>query len=127
MAHTLDPFRFPDDLRLHLPALQCGTSLRLLGGETFLCQRGMWQGVLGLYRLDGDLAVPSVVLSSGPIKAEKSDWRPAGQPASGRWLWRDANGDGGFDPGEYHRHRRADRRILGEQRRSGRKPLAGRS
>ena len=101
VAHTLDPFRFPDDLRLHLPALQCGTSVRLLGGEVFLCQRGMWQGVLGLYRLDGDLAVPSVVLSSGPIKAEKSDWQPAGQPASGRWLWRDANGDGGFDPGEY--------------------------
>jgi hypothetical protein len=101
VAHTLDPFRYPDDLRLHLPALQCGTSLRLIGGETFLCQRGMWQGVLGLYRLDGDLAVPSVVLSSGPIKAEKSDWRPAGQPASGRWLWRDGNGNGGFDPGEF--------------------------
>ena len=101
VAHTLDPFRYPDDLRLHLSALQCGTSLRVLGGETFLCQRGMWQGVLGLYRLDGDLAIPSVVLSSGPIKAEKSDWRPAGQPASGRWLWRDTNGDGGFDRGEY--------------------------
>src|SRR5262249_40224593 len=28
VAHTLDPFRFPDDLRLHLPALQCATSLR---------------------------------------------------------------------------------------------------
>ena len=101
VAHTLDPFRYPDDLRLHLPALQCGTSVRLLGGETFLCQRGMWQGVLGLYRLDGDIAVPSVVLSSGPIKAENSDWRPAGQPMSGRWLWRDANGNGCFDPGEY--------------------------
>jgi hypothetical protein len=101
VAHTLDPFRFPDDLRLHLPALQCGTSVRVIGGETFLCQRGMWQGVLGLYRLDGDLARPSVVLSSGPLQAEKSDWRPAGQPASGRWLWRDSNGNGHFDAGEY--------------------------
>ncbi len=101
VAHTLDPFRFPDDLRLHLPTLQCSTSLRLLNGKTFLCQRGMWQGVLGLYRLEGDIAAPSVVLSAGPVKAEKSDWRPAGQPENGRWLWRDANGDGGFDPGEY--------------------------
>ena len=101
VAHTLDPFRSPDDLRLHLPALQCATSLRLIGGEAFLCQRGMWQGVLGLYRLEGDLALPSVVLSAGPIKAEKSDWQPAGQPRSGRWLWRDINGNNRFDAGEY--------------------------
>ncbi len=33
VAHTLDPFRFPDDLRLHLPALQCGTSVRLLARQ----------------------------------------------------------------------------------------------
>jgi hypothetical protein len=101
VAHTLDPFRSPDDLRLHLPALQCATSVRKLGGKTFLCQRGMWQGVLGLYRIDGDLAIPSVVLSSGPLKAGKSGWRPTGQPASGRWIWRDANGNGRFDAGEY--------------------------
>jgi len=101
VAHTLDPFRFPDDLRLHQPVLQCATSVRVLGGKTFLCQRGMWQGVLGFYRVDGDLTVPCAVLSSEPIKAEKSDWRPDGQPAQGRFFWRDSNGNGRFDAGEY--------------------------
>ena len=57
-AHTLDPHRYPHDLRLRFPGLQCGTSVRTLGGERYLCQRGMWQGLLGLYRIDGDLAVP---------------------------------------------------------------------
>jgi hypothetical protein len=66
-AHSLDPLRSPDDLRLHLPALQGGIRIHVLGGNMFLCQRGMWQGVLGLYRVDGDLAMPSVVLSSGPV------------------------------------------------------------
>ena len=101
VAHTLDPFRSPDDLRLHFPGLQCGTSVRVLGGKTFLCQRGMWQGILGLYRVDGDLATPSVVLSSGSLKEDKTGWTPSHQPESGRWLWRDANGNGSFDAGEY--------------------------
>ncbi len=103
-AHTLDPFRYPDDLRLHQGHLQCGTSVRKLGGETFLCQRGMWQGILGFYRIEGDLAVPSTVLSSMPIKSEKEDgsiWRPSGQPEAGRFFWRDLNGDGRFNAGEY--------------------------
>jgi sugar lactone lactonase YvrE len=99
-AHTLDPFRYPHDLRRRFPALQCGTSVRTLGGRRFLCQRGMWQGILGIYRIEGDLAVPSVVLSSGPIKADDG-WTPPGQPGSGRWLWRDADGDGQMEADEY--------------------------
>jgi hypothetical protein len=100
-AHTLDPLHYPDDLRLRKSVLQCGTCVRALGGKTFLCQRGMWQGVLGFYRLVGDLAVPSGVLSSGPLSDETSEWKPAGQPAKGRWFWRDLNGNGRFDEGEY--------------------------
>ena len=101
VAHTLDPFRYPDDLRLHQSVLQCATSVRMLGGKTFLCQRGMWQGVLGFYRIEGDLAVPCSVLSSGPIKSEKPDWQPTGQPEKGRFFWCDTNGNGRFDVGEF--------------------------
>jgi SMP-30/Gluconolactonase/LRE-like region len=101
LAHTVDPIHYPDDLRVRMSILQCATSVRVLEGQTFLCQRGMWQGVLGFYRLESDIAVPSAVLSSGPIKEDKTDWKPAGQPAKGRWFWRDANGNGKFDPGEY--------------------------
>jgi hypothetical protein len=101
VAHTLDPFRYPDDPRLHVPALQCGTSVRSIGGRTFLAQRGMWQGVLGLYRVEGDLAVPSVVLSSGPLRDDKTGWGLPDQPETGRWLWCDADGDGQFDHDEF--------------------------
>ena len=101
LAQTLDPFRYPDDPRLHMPGLQCGTEVRYLGGRPFLCLRGMWQGVLGIYRIQGDLAVPCVVLAAGPMKAERSSWQPKGQPQSGRFFWRDDNANGQMDPGEY--------------------------
>ena len=98
---TYSPFYSADDLRQHLPVLQCATSVRVLAGKTFLCQRGMWQGVLGIYRQAGDLFVPSVILSNEPLKAENSDWKPRGQPEKGRWFWRDVNGNGRFDAQEY--------------------------
>jgi hypothetical protein len=101
VAQTLDPFRYPDDLRTHIPVLQCGTETRRLGGRLFLCLRGMWQGVLGLYRVEGDQAIPSLVLASDPLKAERGPWRPKGQPEKGRFFWRDANANGQMDPGEY--------------------------
>ncbi|MFO0896631.1 MAG: hypothetical protein U0836_04290 [Pirellulales bacterium] len=101
VAHTLDPHRYPDDLRLHMGIMQCATSVRRLEGKTFLCQRGMWQGVLGIYRIDGDLAIPAAVLTNGPLREENGNWRAAGQPESGRFFWRDANGNGRFDAGEY--------------------------
>ena len=98
---TLDPFLSPDDPRLHLSVLQCATSVRKLGGRPFLCQRGMWQGVLGIYRAQGDRFVPSVVMSSGPLQSEDRKWKPSGQPDKGRWTWRDLNGNARFDEGEY--------------------------
>lgn len=101
VAQTLDPFRYPDDLRIHFPGLQCGTELRRLDGHLFICLRGMWQGILGLYRVDGDMAMPSVVLTSGPLKAENGNWKASGQPEKGRFFWRDVNGNGQMDPGEY--------------------------
>lgn len=100
-AQTLDPFRYPDDMRQHVPALQCATQVRRLEGRTFIALRGMWQGVLGIYRMDGDTCVPVAALCSGPVKGERSGWKPAGQPENGRFLWRDTDGNGRMDVGEY--------------------------
>lgn len=101
IAQTLDPFRYPDDLRIHFPGLQCGTELHRLDGHLFICLRGMWQGILGIYRVEGDMARPSVVLTSGPFKTENGNWKANGQPEKGRFFWRDVNGNGQMDPGEY--------------------------
>ena len=106
-SYLVDPFRYPDDLRWRQNVLQCATSIRVLDGQTFLCQRGMWQSSLGFYRVEGDVAVPSLVLAAGPLKQAAKDnpvgveWRAQGQPEKGRFFWRDLNGNGGFDAGEY--------------------------
>lgn len=101
IAQTLDPFRYPDDLRLHFSGLQCGTEMRRLDGQLFICLRGMWQGILGIYRVDGDMAQPGVVLSSGPLQSGDKKWHPPGQPEKVRYLWRDANGNGQMEASEY--------------------------
>ena len=47
------------------------------------------------------MAMPSVVLTSEPLKVETGNWKASGQPAKGRFFWRDVNGNGQMDPGEY--------------------------
>ena len=47
---------------------------------------------------DGEVAIPSGLFSKGHLK-EKDGW-PAISP-KGAWLWRDRNGNGAFDEGEY--------------------------
>lgn len=101
MAHTLNPFKYPDDLRLHESHhLQCSPIHRELDGQRFLFIRGMWQQFLSVFRLEGDTAVPCAILSAGPYRAEDG-WTPPGQPEKGRWLWRDTNGDGQMQGEEY--------------------------
>ncbi len=100
-AYTLNPFRYPDDPRLHTTgSLQCAPEIRHLGGKTFLAVRGMWESLLCLYRIEGETAVPCVVLSQNHVHAQDG-WSPLGQPQSGGWLWRDTNGNGQMEASEY--------------------------
>jgi hypothetical protein len=52
-----------------------------------------------IYRFDGEIAVPSGWLSAGTVNEAKVRF-PANQP-EGVWIWRDGNGNGGFDENEY--------------------------
>jgi hypothetical protein len=100
-AYTLDPFRYPHDLRIRTTgSLQCAPEIRHLGGRTFLAVRGMWQRMLCFYRIEGEIAVPCVALSQDHFRAEDG-WEPPGQPKAGGWLWRDGNGNGQMESGEY--------------------------
>jgi len=97
---SLDPFRYPDDLRLHEGHHGlCGALIRRVRGHRFLVVRGMFQHFLAIYRYDGEIAVPSVVFSRGHYR--DGAWEPPGQPAAGSWMWRDADGDGQMEAGEY--------------------------
>lgn len=100
-AQTVDPFRYPSDLRLHDGNhLQCAPQVRILDSKRFLIVRGMWQGLLCFYRIEGETAVPCVVLSQDHYRADDG-WEPPGQPKTGGWLWRDTNGDGQMQASEY--------------------------
>ena len=102
-AYTLNPFRYPHDVRIRATgSLQCAPEIRHLGGRTFLAIRGMWQTMLCLYRIDGETAVPCAVLSQSHYKAQDG-WEPPGQPKEGGWLWRDTNGSGQMEAGEYEK------------------------
>ncbi len=97
---TLNPFRYPDDLRLHLDS--ASVFFRRIEGRPLMFVIGMYSKELQVYRFnpvsDGEIAIPSALFTSEPIEG---DWIPAGQPTSGGYIWRDANGSGGFDVGEY--------------------------
>jgi hypothetical protein len=101
-AITLNPFRYPHDMRIRTTgSLQCAPEIRHLGGKTFLAVRGMWQG-LRFYKIDGEAAVPCVILSQNHFTATDG-WEPPGQPKQGGWLWRDTSGNGQMEAGEYAR------------------------
>ena len=129
VAHTLDPFRSPDDLPPPLPRPpvrherpRCWGARRSSASEA--CGRESWASIAWT----AISRSPSVVLSSGPIEGgqDRVDApAPAASPADGSGATPTATA--GSTPANYVRDRGAGRRILGEQRRPRRRPLAGRA
>ncbi len=99
-GYTVHRLRYPDDPRLHI--WSAGAWVRRLAGRPFLFVNDMNGEHLQVYRFgteaDGETAIPSALFAQRHLG--KDGW-PPNQPARGEWLWRDANGNGGFDAGEY--------------------------
>ena len=96
-AYTLDKFRYPDDKRLHGDQTSFTSPfVRRIGGRRFLYLTDMYATRLYVYRFDGEIAVPCAIFA----QPSAGDW-PAGHPATGRWLWRDLNGNGSIQSDEY--------------------------
>jgi hypothetical protein len=100
-GYTIGRFRYPEDPRLHL--WSAGAWVRHIGGQPVLFVNDMNAERLQVYRFapktDGEVAIPSGLFAKSHIK-DKDGW-PAHQPPHGEWIWRDANGNGAFDAGEY--------------------------
>jgi hypothetical protein len=100
-GYTVNPLKYPDDPRLHLPATHVW--LRRLAGRPFLFVSDMTGEFLHVYRFnpqtDGETAIPCALLSKRHIASK--DGYPAHQPGNGQWLWRDRNGNGMIDASEY--------------------------
>jgi hypothetical protein len=99
-SQTVNPFRFPNDPRLHEGHHDfAGALYRTLGGKPFLVVRGMFQHMMVIYKLQGETAVPSVMFAKGPY--QNGNFKNIPQPQSGRWMWRDQSGDGDFQKDEF--------------------------
>ena len=101
-GYTLNRFRYPQDLRLHLGATNASEAWmrEYVDGNNvshrFLITHDMFASTLGIFRFnpstDGQTAIPSVVFSQHNINpstpaAKPADVWPEGEPGSGEWLW----------------------------------------
>ena len=100
-GYTIGRFKYPQDPRLHL--WSAGAWVRRIGGQRVLFVNDMNGERLQVYRFapkaDGEVAIPSGLFAKKHIK-EKDAWPPS-QPEKGEWIWRDTNGNGAFDAGEF--------------------------
>ena len=103
---TLNPFKYPQDPRLH--TIGDASWVRRIQGKPFLFLTDMYEDQLQIYRFqkatDGEIAIPSGMFVGSTVDGKslhsKGNW-PPNQPPSGEWIWRDSNGNGAFDSGEY--------------------------
>lgn len=108
-AVTLDPFRYPGDPRLIYPYNIA--FVRVVQGKKFLFVSDMGGFGLGVYRFanNSEIAIPTAFLGIGGNQRGEG-WTQGREPAwtgegeannSRRLMWRDANGNGAVDTGEF--------------------------
>lgn len=101
-GYTLDPFRYPDDGRLH--TTPTAPFVRRLEGKRFLfLSSEMMSERLLVYRFDGAIAVPCRMVTQGSDRDNDPDSWPPGHPTRSSWLWHDKNGDGSIQGDEYEK------------------------
>jgi hypothetical protein len=104
-AYTLNPFKYPQDPRLHTSPTS--VFFRRIQGKPFMYLIDMYQSFMQIYRFnpttDGKVAIPSAMFFGTVLKDGKVESWPPNQPQEQKdWIWRDSNGNGAFDKGEYN-------------------------
>ncbi|MBK8475235.1 MAG: hypothetical protein IPL39_02705 [Opitutaceae bacterium] len=109
---TLDPFRFPDDPRLHMPLET--TYYRIIGGQRFLVGTSMAGKYIAFFRFEegSEIAIPCALFytfdsGQGSLWASGKypTWEGTEANSRRRYSWRDADGDGQVDTGEFTEYR----------------------
>ena len=89
VADTVDPVRYPQDIRL--TNIGSYTQIQRIKGKKFMFVGGQYGGFFAVYRFDeatgGEIAIPCAGFDYGG-----SDYIV--HPANGEYIWRDLNGDG---------------------------------
>ena len=105
-ASTCDPASYPHDARFGDNARRGMVYMRRLKGKLFMYTVDPIGGKLCIYRFPaGEVAAPSCAFvldhySEDHAILGRTGW-PANQPAVGPWIWRDSDGNGRMDRGEY--------------------------
>lgn len=107
-AVTLDPFRYPDDPRAQMAF---GTTyIKKIGGKKFLYCTDMYYQYLAVFRFEegSEIAIPCAFFYCYGTNGQGAEWAKGKYPTwtddpSGRrrYMWRDSNGDGQVDAGEF--------------------------
>ncbi|WP_425127212.1 hypothetical protein [Burkholderia gladioli] len=94
-------FKYPDDPVFNTDQWPGLPTARRLDGHTFLYLTDMYADHLKIYRFDakrdGETAIPSGLFAGRARGVDKIPNRPPG----GDWIWRDLNGNGHFEDGEF--------------------------
>jgi len=102
-GYTVHRFLYPDDPRLHI--WSAGVWVRQIAGRRFLFVNDMNGEQLQVYRWGdesrGEIALPSGLFAKRRLN---QDGWPPHQPERGAWIWRDGNGSGAFEAGEFTTH-----------------------
>ncbi|MBP5976027.1 hypothetical protein HW132_25645 [Brasilonema sp. CT11] len=104
-AYTLNPFKYPQDPRLHTSPTS--VFFRRIQGKPFMYLIDMYDSFMQIYRFnpttDGKIAIPSAMFFGTAVKDGKpvNSWPPNQPQQEKDWIWRDSNGNGAFDQGEY--------------------------
>ncbi|HEX2950360.1 MAG TPA: hypothetical protein VHV83_12490 [Armatimonadota bacterium] len=100
-GYTIYPGKYPQDPRMHLAG--AGAWVRRIQGQPFLFVTDMNAVNLQVYRFnpktDGEITIPAGLFCDRHLN--RNDQWPSNQPAKGEWIWRDNNGNGAFDAGEF--------------------------
>ena len=112
-AVTLDPFRFPDDPRLQW-AMEF-PMVRVIGGRRYLYLTDMYCSFVAVFRFEenSEIAIPAAFIcntwngeNENPfLQSLRPSWVPFPTVDANkcrRWMWRDDNGDGHPQAGEFH-------------------------
>ena len=104
-GYTVNRFKYPEDPRSHIGVgLEASAWVREYRGHKFLITTDMYDQYLIISRFnaatDGECAIPSTMFSESHGTPDTTGW-PENQPNDGEWIWRDMNGNGSLDAGEY--------------------------
>jgi hypothetical protein len=102
-AYTVNPWKYPDDPRIHI--WSANAWFLTVRGRPLLFVSNMGQDILEVFRFnpktDGETAIPAALFAKRKVRTQTREEWPRGAPAAGAWCWRDRNGDGAMQAGEF--------------------------